>query len=324
MMSAEAPVAGVVGAGQWGSTLAFLLGSSGHPVRLWSSRAARIAEIAQTRRTESVPGELPEQVTPVAELAEALEAEVLFLAVPPSRAAELVARMAPFLRPEHRVVHTAKGFAADGRSVSRIVVDGSCVLRVGALAGPVVPDDLWRGDDCAAVVASPFGSLVEEVCQLLGHPRLRLYGSMDLPGVEVGGAMWAPVALAAGMIAAAELGRGLPAVLLTRAIVEAGRLSVAMGGQRRTLSGLGGVGDWMRSLQDFDDEVVRAGMALATSSGGGGHAEAAARVGTLVKLAQRMGVDMPIVNAVHDVIGGRPLQEALGALMLLPTGFEED
>jgi len=323
-MTSETPVAAVLGAGQWGSMLALLLGSSGHPVRLWSSSAAKVDELAKTRRTAAMPGELPEQVTAVTELGQALEAELLFLTVPPSGAADLVARMAPFLRPEHRLVHTAKGFASDGRSVSQIVVDGSCVLRVGALAGPVVPDDLWGGDDCAAVVASPFASLVDEVCRVLGHPRLRLYGSMDLPGVEVGGAMWAPIALAAGMIVAAELGRGLPAVLLTRAIVEAGRLSVALGGERMTLAGLGGVGDWMRSLQDRDDEVVRAGMALAASPGGSGHAEAEERVATLVKLARSTGVDMPIVNAVHDVIGGRPLQEALGELMLLPTGFEED
>jgi len=317
-------IVSVLGAGPWGTSLAGLLGSVGHSVRLWSSSAEKVSRLTETRHVEGIEGDLPAQVMPVSALDAALEPELLFLAVPPSRAAALVDRMSPLLRPEHRLVHAAKGFSTDGRSVSQIVSDGSCVLRVGVLAGPVEPADLWRGEDCAAVVASPFSSLVDEVCTLLSQPRLRIYGSLDLVGVEVGGAMWSPIALAAGMIAGAGLGRSLPAVLLTRAIVEAGRLSVALGGQRVTLSGLGGVGDWMRTLQDRDDEVVRAGMALAVSPGHCEHVEAAARVSTLVALAERLAVEMPIVNAVHDVIGGRPIPEALGSLMLLPTGFEED
>jgi len=323
-VSLSRPIASVLGAGPWGLSLAGVLGRLGHSVRLWSSSAEKVARLAETRQIEGIEAQLPPQVIPVSALDEALEPELLFLAVPPSRVAALVERMAPFLRPEHRLVHAAKGFSAEGRSASQIVSDGSCVLRVGALAGPVEPADLWRGEDCAAVIASPFASLVDEVRGLLSQSRLRIYGSLDLVGVEVGGAMWSPIALAAGMIAGAGLGRSLSAVLLTRAIVEAGRLSVALGGQRATLSGLAGVGDWMRTLQDREDEVVRAGMALARSPGHCEHAEAAARVSTLVALAGRLAVEMPIVNAVNDVIGGRPIEDALGGLMLLPTGFEED
>lgn len=323
-MSEQRPIAAVLGAGPWGASFASLLGLQGQPLRLWSSSAEKVQQLRETRRIEAGGAELPEAVSPVTDLDLALEPELLFLAVPPSRVAALVERMAPSLRPEHRVVHTAKGFAEDGRSVSSIIRDGSCVLRVAALAGPVEPADLLRGEEAAAVVASPFAALVEEVQSLLSHPRLRTYGSLDLVGVEVGGAMWSPIALAAGLIAGAGLGRALPAVLLTRAIVEAGRLSVALGGERATLSGLAGIGDWMRTLHDHDDEVVRAGMALAAAPGHCEHAEAAARVATLVALAERLGVDMPIVTAVDAVIRGRPLQEALGTLMLLPTGFEGD
>jgi len=134
--------------------------------------------------------------------------------------------------------------------------------------------------------------------------------------------MWAPVALAAGMVFGAGLGRALPAVLLTRAIVEGGRLSVALGGEAQTLSGLAGVGDWMRALHDPDDELVAAGVALAGAPGRCEHQEGAARVATLVSLAEAHDVDMPITRAVHEVIGGRPMAEALAELMRLPTGFE--
>ena len=314
-MSSNPQVGAVLGAGAWGATLAGWCGRMGQRVFLWSSDAEK------ARRLE---GELSELVSPTGDLATALQPELLFLAVPPAHARPLVERMAPFLRPEHRIVHGAKGFCADGRSVSQVIREHSCVLRVGALAGPVEPADLLRGDDCAAVIASPFSSLIDEVCAVLARPQLRVYGSLDLTGVEVGGAMWAPVALAAGMVSGAGLGRALPAVLLTRAIVEAGRLSVALGGEAQTLSGLAGVGDWMRALHDSDDELVRAGVALASNPGHCEHLEGAARVATLVSLAESHGVDMPITCAVHEVIAGRPMAEALAELMRLPTGFEGD
>jgi len=321
-MSEVNPSATVIGAGVWGVTLASWAGGMGTPVRLWSSNAEKVQRLAQQRSHDGLDGEVSAQVFVTSDLEEALQPEMLLLAVPPAHVRGLVERMAPLLRPEHRIVHGAKGFCADGRSVSQVIRDHSCVLRTGALAGPVAPLDLWRGEDCAAVIASPFSSLIDEVCEFLAHPQLRIYGSLDLMGVEVGGAMWAPVALAAGMISGAGLGRALPAVLLTRAIVEAGRLSIALGGTSQTLSGLAGVGDWMRAVNDPDDALVSAGAALALHPGHCQHKEAASRVATLLSLAERHGVDMPITRAVHEVIDGRPLAEALAVLMDLPTGLE--
>jgi len=321
-MSAVNPSATVIGAGVWGVTLASWAGGMGTPVRLWSSNAEKVQRLAEQRSHDGLDGEVSAQVFVTSDLEEALQPEMLLLAVPPAHVRGLVERMAPLLRPEHRIVHGAKGFCADGRSVSQVIRDHSCVLRTGALAGPVAPLDLWRGEDCAAVIASPFSSLIDEVCEFLAHPQLRIYGSLDLMGVEVGGAMWAPVALAAGMISGAGLGRALPAVLLTRAIVEAGRLSIALGGTSQTLSGLAGVGDWMRAVNDPEDALVSAGAALGLHPGHCQHKEGASRVATLLSLAERNAVDMPITRAVHEVIEGRPLADALAVLMDLPTGLE--
>ena len=294
----------------------------GQPVFLWTSDADKARRLREQRHLGDGAVTLAESVRPTSDLAQALAPELLLLAVPPAHVRALIEQMAPLLRPDHRIVHAAKGFCEDGRSVSQVILDHSVVLRVGALAGPVDPVDLWRGDECAAVIASPFESLIDEVSELLAQPQLRIYGSLDLIGVEVGGAMWAPVALAVGMIAGAGLGRALPAVLLTRAIVEGGRLAVALGGNSQTLSGLAGIGDWMRALNQSQHPLVAAGVALARRPGHCDHLEVVASVARLLALAERHNVEMPITRAVHEVIGGRPMSEALAGLMRLPTGLE--
>lgn len=311
----------VLGAGPWGVTLAWLLAGNGHDVSLWSTDPARRELLRRTRRLENqAPIELPPTVQVCDALEGALKSDLLFVALRPTELRGAIRDLSPWLRPDHRAVHVARGLD-EGGFLSATFAAESCVIRVGALAGPLVVESLWRGEEGAAVVGSPFAALCEEVMVNLSGPKLRIYGTDDLPGVEVGGALRVPWAVAMGLVGAAGAGRSLWTVLLTRALAEGGRLATAMGGRAETLAGLGGLGDWLASSLDAEDPLVVAGGRLART-GRLAHPEAERRIRTLVRIAAARRVEMPILSAIAAVLDGQALREAMGTLMARPPRLE--
>lgn len=307
--------ASIIGAGAWGTTLAWMFARDGGDVRIWSSRPDKVAAINTKHRSLAVPTlALPEGVRAVATVEEALEAQLVVLACQPSWIRILLRENARFFRPDHRVLHAVKGFEARGRTISQVVEEETCVLRTAALAGPVVPRELWSGGDTAAVVGSRYQSVIDEVTEKLVGDHLRVYGTRDRLGVEIAGAMRTPVALAAGMLGAAGRRPALAAVMLTRAIAEGARLASALGADGATMSGLSGIGDWMVTCHDPDDPLMQAGrrLALGVPLEFG---EAEARVRTLLTLAKDEGVDMPITESVGAVLDGSSVREALADVM---------
>lgn len=311
----------VIGAGPWGATVAWLVGREGRPVRLWSSSEDKRATLRSTRKPPGTPIELPECVRIVDTLPEALEAGLVFLAVPPAHFRGALQAAAPHVRPDHRLIHTVKGLEPGGTPLSEVLSSETAALQVGALVGPVVPHEIWRGDAMSAVVGSRFQAVAVEAAAALNGPSLRVYGSLDLVGVEVAGAMRTPLGLAAGMVHEAGLGRATMAFLLTRLLAETRRLVEAVGGLPTTVSGLAGIGDWMVTSSDPDAPVVQAGRRIARGEGCG-YAEAESRTRTLVELAARRRVELPITQAVVAVLDGTPMETALAGLMSRRMSFE--
>ena len=318
-----APVA-VLGGGAWGITLAWLAARAGRPVRLWSSNTKKRKRLETSRNTGATSAiELPDAVEITGDLGHALEAQAVVLAVQPDHVRELLASASQHFRPEQRVVHAVKGFERGGMPVSHVIEQETCVIQTGAVGGPVVPAELWRGEQCGAVVGSRFQAVIDEVTSLLSGPHVRVYGSRDLVGVEVGGAMHTPMAIAAGLLSGAGMGRALQAVLLTRGIAEGARLTEALGGDRRTLAGLSGIGDWMLTAGDPNDPLVKAGSDRVKGKAWK-QVEAASRVATLLGLAEERGVEMPITSAVGAILDGQPIERAMADLMTRAARSEVD
>ena len=307
--------AAILGGGAWGTTLAWMFARSGGEVLLWTSDDAKRASINDAQRSLAVPTlKLPKGIRAVATVEEALESKLVVLAVQPSWVRILLRRHSAGFRPDHRVIHAVKGFEARGNTISQVVEQETCVLRTGALAGPVVPRELWAGGDTAAVIGSRYQSVIDEVTEKLVAEHLRVYGTRDRLGVEIAGAMRTPVALAAGMLGARGRRPALAAVMLTRAIAEGARLATALGGEESTMSGLSGIGDWMVTCHDPDDLLMQAGrrLALGVPLEFG---EAESRVRTLLTLAKDVGVDMPITESVGAVLDGMSVTDALADVM---------
>ena len=305
----------VLGAGVWGVSFAWLAAQGGDQVLLWSSEAEKRERMRSQRNTSSTESvTLPECVAFPDRVEDALDSDLVVLALQPSAIRPTLRSLATYFRPDQLVVHLVKGFEASGTPISDVVLQETSVLRVGAVAGPIVPAELWRGDDAAVIVGSPFDEVIEAVTARVTSPSCRVYGSRDLIGVEVSGAMRTPISVAIGVLRGQRTGRALAAVLLTRGLAEAARLTVALGGDPRTPSGLSGIGDWMLAATDSDEPLLHAGGRLAAGEDFA-WPEAASRIRTLIELAARLGVDLPITCAVGQMLDGVPVPEVLQDLM---------
>jgi glycerol-3-phosphate dehydrogenase (NAD(P)+) len=223
--------------------------------------------------------------------------------------------------PASRIVVASRGLEpGSGLRASQLIEAESACLRVGALAGPILPGEVRRSSPCAAVVASRY----DEVCRLAGtvlrSPLLRLYQTHDLAGVELAGALVEVFAVALGAARGLGLGTGAEALLVARAAVEGARLAQKIGGDPRTFSGLAGVGDLVASSASPDHPGHRRGVALASARG----ADAA----DLVRMCDALlahAPGLPIVGGVRAVAAGHiTAAEVLTRLMASAHAGEWD
>jgi glycerol-3-phosphate dehydrogenase (NAD(P)+) len=279
----------VVGAGSWGSAFAGVLRERGHDVALAGRDAAKREDVAA--------------------------AEVVCIAVP-SRVFGEVAASLPGAAP---VLILTKGLdPKSGRRLSEVVEDRGAVV----LSGPNHAEEITQGLPAAAVLASANEELAASLQHELHSVRFRVYVNTDVVGVELCAAAKNVIALAAGAVDGLEAGDNAKAALITRGLAEMARLGEACGARPETFSGLAGMGDLMVTCWSRHGRNRRAGELIAR---GRSPEEAAAEIGQVVEglttaptlrdLARRNGVELPITEAVCEVLGGASLQELVSGLM---------
>ena len=237
----------VLGDGGWGTTLAIHLHRCGHRVRWWGA----FSEYARRldRRRENVrflPGiRIPRSIPITAALPEAVEsAQLLVLAVPSQHLRSVVRQLAGLLSAHPIIVSVAKGIESPSlKRMSQVIAEELGSLRLAVLSGPNIASEIAGHQPASSVVASIDEALSAQVQRLFMSDRLRLYTSTDLIGVELGGALKNPLAIAAGLSDGLGFGANAKAALITRGIVEMARLGVAMGARKETFWGLSGLGD---------------------------------------------------------------------------------
>ena len=313
----------VLGAGAWGTAVAMALAPR-HQVMLWGRDGGATQQmIAQRENRVYLPGfPLPSTLQLStdfeAALAHAAGADALLIAACP------VAGLRPLLhqlkgRPLPHMVWLCKGFeSGTGLLPHQIVLDvlGPDVAG-GALSGPSFAQEVARGLPCALTVASTDAALCATVVSIVHGGNIRVYSSTDLVGVEVGGAVKNVLAIATGVADGLGLGLNARAALITRGLAEITRLGAALGGHTETFMGLTGIGDLILTCTGDLSRNRRVGLALAqgkaldTIVAELGHvAEGVPCARAVRDLAARLGVDMPITNAVAGVLfdGGQPLE----------------
>ena len=322
----------VIGDGAMGTLCAMLLTENGHPVRLWSAFPHQAAELARTRHNERfLPGvELPEAIEVTADDAAALAgADLAVSAVPTQFMRGVWDRLRAGCPAELPICSVAKGIEKDSllrpTQVLAEVLTGSAdsAVPLAALSGPSIAREVAAERPTTVVAASAGAELARQIQQLFTAPYFRVYTNTDLLGVEMAAATKNVIAIAAGILDGLAAGDNAKAALLTRGLAEITRLGVAMGGRRETFAGLAGLGDLVttavsphgrnRSL----GEAIGKGKTLeqaqaATES----VVEGVATTTSVLALAGREGVEMPITAAVADVLfAGKDPRRAIADLM---------
>jgi len=307
----------VIGSGSWGTALAVHLGHVGHDVSLWA-RDRGLADEMGTRRAN--PVYLPDITFPpslrsTADLDHALAGAGVVVVAVPSHGVRAVARdMASRLTPGALVVSATKGI--EGGSLLRmsevLAAELPTAADVAVLSGPSFALELARGLPTAVVVASSSPRSVEHLQAEFRSPSLRLYGTADAVGVEIGGALKNTIAIAAGVVEGLGQGHNALAALITRGLAEVTRLAVAMGGQRETLAGLAGLGDLVLTCTGGLSRNRHVGAELARGRVLGDVlastkmvAEGVRTTDAALALAGRYGVELPIAEQVSEVLSGR-------------------
>jgi glycerol-3-phosphate dehydrogenase (NAD(P)+) len=351
----DQPIVTVLGPGQMGLVCAGLLVAQGtgpvpNPgeasgarplcrpvrVRLWGHDEVELGRLAQTRKSPRLEGfKLPDEVEVVFkdELAVG-ESSVIVSAIPVQYSRDVWTRLAPFVPADAGVLSVAKGIEnltllrptqviADVlRSTGRDNPDGR-PRRFACLSGPTIAAELARCLPAAMIAASDDQAFAREVQCLFGNSWMRIYTNTDMLGVELSGAVKNVIAIAAGIVDGLQAGNNAKSALLARGLAEITRLGLAMGAQNDTFFGIAGVGDLAttcfspegrnRSLGEALGRGVKLAEYLRTSPY---VVEGVATTKSVMALAQKYRVDMPITSAAHAVLfeGVDPI-EAIGQLM---------
>jgi glycerol-3-phosphate dehydrogenase (NAD(P)+) len=317
----------VINAGGWGTALAVLLGNAGHSVRLWCRRAELAAEIERTSENRAyLPGvTVPPTVWPSDSVSDVVTGAEAVLLVSISRAVRETARsVAPYVRTGTPVVHASKGLESPSLlRLSEVVAQELGGGDVAVLSGPTHAEEVGRGMPTAAVVACADASVAATLQGLLHGSTFRVYTSGDVVGVELCAALKNVVALATGAADGLGYGDNARAALITRSLVEIGRLVQAAGGDARSVAGLAGLGDVVatctsrHSRNRWAGEQIGRGRSVADIVGSTPKViEGIPAAQAAVALGARYGVDLPVCEQVDAVLNhGVAVQDALARLM---------
>jgi glycerol-3-phosphate dehydrogenase (NAD(P)+) len=303
----------VLGAGAWGTALA-VQAASRHDVMLWGRDAQQIDTLRSTRtNARYLPGiTLPLPLALSADLADAVahaQGGLAVIATPMSG----LRQMLQSLPDAGRALWLCKGFeAGTGQLGHEIAAAVRPHLSAGVLSGPSFADEVVRGRPTALVAASFDPALGDAAVEAFHGDMLRIYTSADPVGVEVGGAVKNVLAIATGIADGLQLGLNARAALVTRGLAEMTRLGIALGAQTETFMGLSGLGDLVLTATGDLSRNRRVGLMLAAGRALPdvlrelGHvAEGVYSANTVVQRARSRGVEMPISEAVLDVLEGR-------------------
>ncbi|MFZ4632997.1 MAG: NAD(P)H-dependent glycerol-3-phosphate dehydrogenase [Saprospiraceae bacterium] len=347
-MDASMSPVGVMGAGSFGTAVANLLAQHAD-VMLFSRKEETVEAINTSHR------HLEQNLSPriratddPQELAE--RCSLLFPIVPSTAFRSTMQMLSPFLRPYHIVIHGTKGFdlmglkesdldhsdvvltRANVRTMSEVIGEESCVVRVGCLSGPNLALEILAGQPAATVVASRFKEVIKAGQTALNSPNFHVFGSSDLLGAELAGALKNIVALGSGILGGLGLGRNIQGLLIARGLAEMVYFGNAMGADSKAFMGVAGIGDLVATATSTNSRNYSFGMRIAKGESASEIRESMTELAEGVRtlriahqLARHLKLRAPITDTLHAVVfEDLPVQRALEYLMGYPYAVDVD
>ncbi len=301
----------VIGDGAMGTLCAALLASKGCAVTMWGHLPVDVQRLAATRENPHLPGvKLPAAVKLTSDDAVLRDSDMILCAVPTQFIRSVLVRLRGGVMDGIPVVSISKGIE-NGTLLrpTQIILELLGPRPVAALSGPNISGELARKLPATVVAASADTALTQRIQELFATPYLRVYRNNDLLGVELAGALKNVIAIAAGILDGMQAGNNAKAALLTRGLVEISRLGVALGAMPETFSGLAGLGDLVTTCvspegrnRSFGEQIGRGGKPEEVLTHMNGVVEGMPTTKSVVELARKLNVEMPISEALYHVL----------------------
>lgn len=319
----------VIGGGAWGTALAQVAARGGRPVTLWA-REPDVVDSVNTRHENGqflagVP--LSESIHATGDLADLAGHDALLVVAPAQHVRAVLAAAPVGATP---LVLCAKGIEAGTRLlVGEVAQQVAPQAPIAVLSGPTFAHEVAAGKPTAVTLACEEEALRNRLAERLAAPAFRTYGSADVIGAEIGGAVKNVLAIACGVVEGAGLGLNARAALIARGFAEMTRFGLARGGQAETLTGLSGLGDLVLTCSSTNSRNFSLGVGLGQGKSAAELladrktvAEGAHTAPVLREAAREAGVDMPVTEAVNALLEGAPVADVVGALLSRPLREE--
>ncbi|MEX0913528.1 MAG: NAD(P)H-dependent glycerol-3-phosphate dehydrogenase [Demequina sp.] len=330
--------AAVLGTGAWGTTFAAVLADAGTPVTMWGRDEDVAAQInADSTNEKFLPGlALPQGIAATTDMKAALaEADIVAVALPAQHVRAIVREYADLVPTHATVVSLMKGIELDTHERMSEVLSEAWNLtpeRVAVVSGPNLAREIAAKQPTATVIAGTDDAATQMVSDATASAYFRPYTNPDVVGVELCGAYKNVIAVSVGIADGLGFGNNTTATVMTRGLAEITRLGMELGANPETFSGLAGMGDLIatcasplsrnHSLGSHIGKGVSLEEAIQRT---GGTAEGVKSSLSIQQLAQDVGVDVPICDAVVAMLhGGEPIDGVLGALLSRPRKSEVD
>jgi glycerol-3-phosphate dehydrogenase (NAD(P)+) len=325
----------VLGGGSFGTAVANILASNGVPTSLWMRDQAQVDALNETKtNTLYLPGiTLDFNLMATSSLEKAVdESDIIFVSVPSKAFRAVIGSVGDSIG-RKILVSTTKGIESEGfKLMSQVLRECAPHSRIGVLSGPNLAKEIVRGHPTATVIASEDEGVRKTVQALLRRRNFRVYANPDVYGVELGGALKNIYAIVLGMASAHHVGENTRSFLLTRSLAEMSRFAVSMGANPLTFLGLAGIGDLFATCTSPLSRNYRVGMLFGQGKSLeeaveslGQVAEGVNTVRIVKEKADEMGVYMPLLSGVYEIIyGGVPVQQVVENLTLGAVSADVD
>lgn len=323
----------IIGSGSWGVALAIHLAKMGHNIKIWSFAQDETDLINNERKCKFLPNAvIPNNVRCSLDFKEVIEGSEIVLVVTPSKFTRTTVSQFKQYMTNQQVILCSKGFEQGSlKTLTEVLEDELPNNMIGALSGPSHAEEVSLAIPTAIVIASKYEEVLKNIQSSFMSETMRIYTSHDVKGVELGGALKNIIAFCAGIAAGLNLGDNSFAALATRGLVEITRLGTKMGAEKDTFYGLTGLGDLIVTCLSEHSRNRKAGYLIGQ---GKTIEEAKQEVGMTIEsidnievayeLAKKYNVEMPIVEAVYDVLyNGLEPKKAVTMLMTREAKSED-
>lgn len=307
----------VLGTGAWGTTLAQIIVDAGHDVLMWGRNSDVVEEINKKETNETFLSgiTLDSRITATTDISTALAfSDLIIFAIPAQTLRENLKNWKQYLSSEKALISTLKGIEAQTHTRMTEIIEqelGEGKHQIGLITGPNLADELIIRQPAGAVAASSDSDLVTTMIDLFTNPYFRVYPSKDLVGCELAGATKSVIALAVGMAIGLGYGENTQSMIITRGLGEVARFGIGYGADPLTNLGLAGMGDLVASCgsplsrnRTFGEVLGRTGSMAQASAEISRTVEGVASARAIRELAHRVGVEVPIIEVVSEVVSG--------------------